>query len=147
MLQTAIITKAYYHSLMCNLPDHKRAFLDPTVDADKYYVVYKGSILGCTIGAFGTTARGYLTGLFALKPGYGKEIFKVREAQAIMDLNPKLSVTHLELFCAGGVLKGFFESQGYKVEHSFDWDDKLAHSYWDYSKYGKPELQTMIKDL
>ena len=75
--------KHFYHNWLNELPTDKRAFLGNVVEADNYYLVEQGTDI---IGGFATNANGYLTGLFSLFKGNGKEILKLRLEQGEKDV-------------------------------------------------------------
>lgn len=135
------VYKAYYMSVLNTLPEDKRAFLDDDIEADNYYLVFKG----LPVGGFATRSDGYLTGLFALNKGLGKTIFTTRLQYASKDKAE--GVKQLEIFCTGDYLKDFYSNYGFEVMEVTKWDDNYAPAKWDYAKFGRPNLYTMIKKV
>jgi len=130
------VTKEYYHNILNMLPTDKRVYVYDEVISDKYYLVFDG----LPIGGFTTNYNGELNGLFSLKRGLGREIFKLRLVQAKKDCKGECN---LHLFCIGDFLKDLYREFDFKVDEVIEWDDTLSPKGWNYEKQGRPTLYTM----
>lgn len=135
--------KDMYHVVLDRLKPDKRVYLDNVVEADNYYYIEDRS--GKVVGGFATTRRGYLTGVFTLVKGIGKEVFRLRLQQARKDL--ATGVKQFRIFCTGDFLKEFYEELGFKVTDVVEWDDHFAPDGWNYEEKGRPNLYNMEKSI
>ena len=140
--QVIRVSSEYYHTVLDMLPVHKRAFVDPHVTADTYYLVF---IHGEPKAGFGVNHSGYLCGLFSLIPRIGRELFALRLTYAKAYAHP--DAEYFKIFCIGEHLCELYESFGFEVTKTYDWDDSLAPDNWDYARYGRPKVYDLQRKI
>lgn len=133
------VDRVYYMSVLGQIADDKRIYLDDTPLGDKYYLVFEGF----PVGGFITNQDGMLGGIFSLKRGIGRRIvalaIKYQEATSI---GSQIGIT-----CIGNFLMELYEDFGFEVNKVYAFDVNIAPKEWDLHKYGKPNVYFMLKQI
>lgn len=136
-------TKEVFNTYINELERDMRQFVDEEVIAENYYLAM---ILSeeRVLGGFATSSNGNIQGLFSLEKGIGKKLLS--KQLAICEYDVKYGVK-LKLTCIGDFLKKFYQSFGFEVVNTFNWDERLAPKLWNGKRFGFPKIYYMTKEM
>jgi len=132
------VYKSYYEQQLNRLKNDLSCMLDEDIVANKYYLVFEN---GEVIGGFATTLWNELKGLFSLKKGKGRELFKKRLEVARNDSYDASRA--FVLVCYDGPMRKLAEEYGFVPVKIEIFNPELACSNWNLKKYGTPDVYYM----